>query len=67
VEGLPVTASTGISSFPADGRTADQLSRIADLALLGTKRSSDRGNAIDVSRQGDSVADAVDEVNGDTA
>jgi len=67
VEGLPVTASTGIASFPADGRTADQLSRIADLALRGTKRSGDRGNTIDVSRPGDSVTDAVDEVNGETA
>jgi diguanylate cyclase (GGDEF)-like protein len=70
VGGLPVTASTGIASFPADGRTADQLTRVADLALLGTKQGggrSDRGHVIDVSRDVESAGDAVDEMNGGSA
>jgi diguanylate cyclase (GGDEF)-like protein len=40
--GLPVSACTGIASFPADGRSAGELSRVADLDLLGTKRSGGR-------------------------
>ena len=49
------SASTGIAMFPADGRTADQLSRVADLALLGAKQTggrSDRDHTIDVAREG---------------
>jgi diguanylate cyclase (GGDEF)-like protein len=67
VDELPVSAGTGIASFPADGRTADQLTHVADLALLRIKQSDDRGHTIDVSREGDSVTGAVDEMNGDTA
>ncbi len=65
--GLPVSASTGIASFPADGRTADQLSRVADLALLGAKQTggrSDRDHTIDVAREGGSAPDAADKING---
>ncbi len=50
--GLPISASTGIASFPADGRTADHLNRVADLDLLSTKQTaarSDRSQAIQMS------------------
>jgi len=50
---LPISACTGIASFPADGRTADQLNRVADLDLLGTKQGGarvDRDQAIEVAR-----------------
>lgn len=67
VHGLPVSAGTGIASFPADGRTADQLTHVADLALLSIKQRGTRGHTIDVSREGGSVADTADEMNGDTA
>jgi diguanylate cyclase (GGDEF)-like protein len=70
VGGLPVSATTGIACFPADGRTGDQLTRVADLSLLSTKQSGERperGEDIDVSREDQSTADAVDEVNGGAA
>lgn len=70
VGGLPVSAGTGIACFPADGRTADQLTRIADLALLGMKQGgglADGRQAIDISRDGESVGDTAEEMNGGAA
>jgi len=66
VDSVPVSAGTGISTFPGDGRTADQLTRVADIALLSIKRSGDSSDVIDVSRPSDSAADTADEMNGDT-
>jgi diguanylate cyclase (GGDEF)-like protein len=66
--GLPISACTGIANFPADGRDPDQLNRVADLDLLGTKRRgehSDQDHAIDVPRNDDaSSTGAVDETRG---
>jgi diguanylate cyclase (GGDEF)-like protein len=64
IAGRPVSATTGIAIFPADGRTVDQLTRVADLGLFGAKQRVDRGGrGQTVSREGESV----DEVNGETA
>ncbi len=53
----PVTISGGLASFPWDGKTADELMKSADDALIETKRRGKNG----ITLAGDTSMDACDD------
>ncbi len=53
----PVTISGGLASFPWDGKTADELMKSADDALIETKRRGKNG----ITLAGDQSVDARDD------
>lgn len=48
--GVPISGGTGIAHFPADGRTSDELLRVADEDLLARKRDARTVTEYDIFR-----------------
>ncbi|MGB7589005.1 MAG: GGDEF domain-containing protein [Solirubrobacterales bacterium] len=59
---VPVSASTGIALFPADGRTPDELLRVADSDLLGRKRDGRANDEYRVFRKADGGPGSIDQM-----
>ena len=62
---VPVSAETGIASFPADGRTPDELLNVADRDLFGRKRNGRSTDEYAVDAEDEDQPGPLDETAGD--